>query len=45
MVVLSDISEKEEVLKLREVSNYKSKLMASVSHEIRSPLGTSIGMI
>ena len=45
LVVISDITDKEIISNLEEVSEYKTKTLNTVSHEMRTPLNGIIGFL
>ncbi|KAL4500454.1 hypothetical protein ABPG72_003405 [Tetrahymena utriculariae] len=45
MIVLNDISMKYENKRLYEMNNYKDKLLATVSHDLKTPLSAMISLV
>ena len=45
LLILTDISPLKLVQKLKEIDNYKDLLLATVSHDLRTPLNCMMGML
>ncbi|KAL4454304.1 hypothetical protein ABPG74_012261 [Tetrahymena malaccensis] len=45
MIVLNDISMKYDNKRLYEMNNYKDKLLATVSHDLKTPLSAMISLV
>ena len=45
LVLLSDITKSKKIIELKNLDKHKNELLASVSHDLRTPLNGVIGMI
>lgn len=45
LVFLDDITKEVYAQRLEELNNYKMKMLSSVSHELKTPLNCSMGML
>jgi len=45
IIILNDITQREKVVSLEEVNQYKDKLLATVSHDLRAPINGTITFI
>lgn len=45
LVMLSDISKTKKIIELKNLDKHKNQLLASISHDLRTPLNGVIGMI
>ncbi len=45
LMVFSDLTDRLENLRLKEISDFKTRLFCAVSHELRTPLNGSMGML
>eukprot|EP01017_Pseudomicrothorax_dubius_P005721 TRINITY_DN11503_c0_g1_i1.p1 TRINITY_DN11503_c0_g1~~TRINITY_DN11503_c0_g1_i1.p1 ORF type:complete len:447 (+),score=96.94 TRINITY_DN11503_c0_g1_i1:1101-2441(+) len=45
VAVLSDVSQTKEIVRMKEVEEYKDILLASVTHELRTPLNCMIPLL
>ena len=45
LILLNDVSSKAKIQNLKEINNYKDMLLATVSHDLRTPLGAIIGFL
>jgi len=44
-IILTDITQREKLISLEEVNQYKDKLLATVSHDLRAPINGTITFI
>ena len=45
LVMLSDISKAKKIIELKNLDKHKNQLLASISHDLRTPLNGVIGMV
>ena len=45
LILLSDITKSKRIIELKNLDNYKNQLLASISHDLRTPLNGVIGMV
>ena len=45
LLVLSDITKSKKIIELKNLDKHKNQLLASISHDLRTPLNGVIGMI
>lgn len=45
LIFFEDITQEVYIKRLEEINNYKVKMLSSISHELKTPLNCSMGML